>query len=301
MAKIFFGKYTAPTASIFALVLMSTTPNVNAQSSASAADVAAVATAAAASAAKNAADARARANAADETAAIADDVALSKAIEERAAKRAAAKEAASAPSAGKQAGGKAAPPPNATASAPKAGATGSTSQSDKTPEVADGQRSFEGLNFGIGLALFFPFDKERGGVTEAEVDGNNFIRVTKNTNRVPRLMLESHYLFKLKNDAKWYCPTDNKCSHGPFVAIEAGSSGSSTISAYGLGWMLGFKKNSKEGDVSSWNIGVGYAVRSGVRVLGDGLYPDQPLPANDKIRYKEISQSGWMWFNSFTF
>ena len=164
------------------------------------------------------------------------------------------------------------------------------------------QKDFEGLNFGVGLALVFPFDRNRGGVSEAEVDGNGIVRSTKESKRTPRLMLESHYFFRAKPDsAAWYCPQGNTCSHGPFVAIEAGSEGSRTIGAYGLGWMLGYKRNDIKADSAGWNLGLGYVVRTGVRVLGDGIEANRPLPTGDSLRYKEISQPGWMWLSSFSF
>jgi hypothetical protein len=190
------------------------------------------------------------------------------------------------------------------------------------PSLAAGQtqpppssKSFEGLNFGVGLALVFPFDRKDGASVEAEADGNNVLRITKESKRTPAILLESHYLFKRQTSAlvrnaqtgtdeksgPWYCPLGNTCSHGPFVAIQASSEGGNTISAYGLGWMLAYKRNSDAADSSSWNIGLGYVVRTGVQVLGDGLQANQPLPTGDKVRYKSISQPGWMWMTSFSF
>jgi hypothetical protein len=64
--------------------------------------------------------------------------------------------------------------------------------------------------------------------------------------------------------------------------------------------MLGFKFKESAADTSSWNIGLGYVARTGVKVLGDGLEVNKPLPANDKLRYKEVSQPGWMLLSSFS-
>ena len=167
---------------------------------------------------------------------------------------------------------------------------------------AHAQKTFEGLNFGVGLGLVFPFDKKDGAAIEAEVDGNNIIRITKESKRTPAIFLESHYLFAAKADGiPWYCAAGNTCSHGPFVAIQAGAEGQSTISAYGLGWMLAYKRGNAKEDTASWNIGLAYVVRSNVQVLGDGLQRDTALPTGDKLRYKTISQPGWMWMSSFSF
>ena len=177
-----------------------------------------------------------------------------------------------------------------------------------------GAKSFEGLNFGVGLALIFPFDRKGGASVDAEVDGNGIVRITKESKRTPAILLESHYLFKkqaskmVKNktgedekEGLWFCPVGNTCSHGPFVAIQASSESGSTISAYGLGWMLAYKRSGDAADTSSWNIGMGYVVRTGVQQLGDGLSANQALPTGDKLRYKTISQPGWMWMSSFSF
>jgi hypothetical protein len=65
--------------------------------------------------------------------------------------------------------------------------------------------------------------------------------------------------------------------------------------------MLAYKRNTDAADSSSWNIGLGYIVRTGVQQLGDGLAENQALPAGDKLRYKSKSQPGWMWMTSFSF
>jgi hypothetical protein len=182
-------------------------------------------------------------------------------------------------------------------------------------DAATSTKSFEGLNFGVGLALIFPFDRDGGANVEAEIDGNNIVRITRESKRTPAILLESHYLFKkqastmVRNSVTgaeeksglWFCPVGNTCSHGPFVAIQASSESGATISAYGLGWMLAYKRNGEATDSSSWNIGLGYVVRTGVQQLGDGLSANQALPAGDKLRYKSISQPGWMWMSSFSF
>lgn len=156
-------------------------------------------------------------------------------------------------------------------------------------------KEFSGLGFGVGVSLGFT----KSVITEAELDGNSIVRATKESKRSPRVILESHYFFR-SADNSWFCPKGNICGHGPFVAIEPGGNNSNAISAYGLGWMVSYKFEKSSTDNSSWNIGLGYVARTGVRVLGDGLEVNKPLPANDKLRYKEVSQPGWMLLSSFS-
>jgi hypothetical protein len=53
---------------------------------------------------------------------------------------------------------------------------------------------------------------------------------------------------------------------------------------------------------SSWNLGVGLRVDPKVRVLGDGIVADQPLPAGEtQVRFKDDAQLGVMVLSSFTF
>lgn len=163
--------------------------------------------------------------------------------------------------------------------------------------------SFSGLRFGIGLALIVPFDfSDEASVREAIVDGNGIVRSVIEDKRSPKLVLESHYFFNSDKIMGWdFCPGDTPCAHGPYVAIEAGANGQSTISAYSLGWMIGFKRSAEESDLNSWNIGLGYVVRTPVRVLGDGIELNRPLPENDELRYRDVSRPGFMLLTSFSF
>jgi len=155
---------------------------------------------------------------------------------------------------------------------------------------------FAGINFGVGLALTFKHGENR--VESASVQ-NGIVRVDKESNRTPKVMFETHYFFQPRHPNK---EALTNWGIGPFVAIQPGDSGGKVIDTYGLGVLIGFRKNGQNGNTrSSWNIGVGYLVTTGVKILGDGIEEGQPLPAGEKdVRYKETNQPGWMIMASFS-
>jgi hypothetical protein len=86
--------------------------------------------------------------------------------------------------------------------------------------------------------------------------------------------------------------------HGPFVAVQPGTD--EIIEAIGIGWMIGFRKSNIGSD--GLNIGFGYVVDPSVKMLGDGVIENSPLPVGEtQIRYKEKSQSGIFLLASFGF
>jgi len=163
-----------------------------------------------------------------------------------------------------------------------------------------GKQNFAGINLGLGLALTFRHGEDR--IEDASVE-NGIVRVSKEKNVDTKIMLETHYFFKPewewleKLKEKIDLPKEN-FGIGPFIAIEPDSSGGQVIGAYSLGIMTGFKRDTGN---ASWNIGVGYGVNTGVKVLGDGIEEGKPLPEGEKgVRYKEINQPGWMIITSFS-
>jgi hypothetical protein len=73
-----------------------------------------------------------------------------------------------------------------------------------------------------------------------------------------------------------------------------------------MGWMVGLHHpkvdpTTKLDNNSSWNFGIGLRVDPSAKVLGDGLYPNQPLPAGDSIRFKMEPRYGLMLLSSFSF
>jgi hypothetical protein len=132
-------------------------------------------------------------------------------------------------------------------------------------------------------------------------------------------VLEAHYFFFQGNfgptpmgvDPLWVRPWGT----GPFVAIEIGGASSSgnnnPVSAYALGWMVGFKEPPAI-DASgkavpsrlSWNFGIGLRVDPRAQVLGDGIVANQPLPPGETgtdVRLKTSPRYGLMVVSSFGF
>lgn len=176
--------------------------------------------------------------------------------------------------------------------------TGSGSDKAVSDVKSDGQTTFGGMTFGTGLSVAF----NRGSsISNAEVI-NGLVRVTEETPAVARIVLETHYLFTCANGEKGnWCGKGShleSSGHGPFLAIQPGQA--DLIQAIGMGWMLAFRH--KEGDTKSWNIGLGYMVDPKVKVLGDGIVANQPLPAGEtQVRFKITARYSWFLVSSYTF
>ncbi len=170
--------------------------------------------------------------------------------------------------------------------------------------VAYGTTSWQGLNWGIGIASDFDLGGKR--VTGAEIDNvpGGSVGVS--------LVLEAHYFFKewlpFANCKDYNC---NDIAIGPFVAIEAGNattSGSNgPITGYALGGMVGLHHpdptNAKTTN-SSWNFGVGLRVDPLATVLGDGVRVNQAPPPGVTTAaqlLKKEPRYGIMLLSSFSF
>jgi hypothetical protein len=58
----------------------------------------------------------------------------------------------------------------------------------------------------------------------------------------------------------------------------------------------------KTSPTSSWNFGIGMRIDPKAQVLGDGIFPNQPLPGGETtIRYKTEPRIGLMLLSSFSF
>ena len=156
------------------------------------------------------------------------------------------------------------------------------------------EEAFEGINFGVALSLTMDLgDHER--VESAEVI-NGLVRVTKDKNDIPRVMLETHYFF-LPN-VPLFGHRKGMWGVGPFVGIQNGSN--EFIESIGAGLMLGFRRSETATD--SFNISIGAVVDPSVKILGDGIEENEPLPEGEsKIRYKETSQWGALFMVSYSF
>lgn len=174
----------------------------------------------------------------------------------------------------------------------------------KTEREIDSGREFQGISFGVGLAIFVPRALSMNSlskheqVEEAELAGDpesSVVRVSKKRGPSPRVVLESHYFVTCENlgfEAK-----NCRWGVGPFVALQSGED--VLMPALGFGLMGGFRRR---GESKSFNIGVGLAVEPKQRVLAGDLQMDQPLPPDEtKIRYIEKTLLSWMIVGSFGF
>lgn len=172
-------------------------------------------------------------------------------------------------------------------------------EADKVKAALNKDNPISGLKLGVGLSLTHDLG-ENDRVDSASVV-NGIVRVESENNDVVRIMLESHFFFPQEKDFPLFGRVKgNQWGWGPFVAIQPGSN--EIIDAIGFGVMVGFKRTSDPSDASSWNIGMGFVVDPNVKVLGDGIQADQPLPPGEtEVRFKEKSQWGLLIITSFTF
>ena len=171
------------------------------------------------------------------------------------------------------------------------------SQNAKEEAQRNANRDFLGIRFGVGFGM----TSQLGGnerIDEAElVDG--VVRVKKTLNHRPRVLFETHYFWQL--DAETITTDAGTIEEadigiGPFAAIQGSSE--EVLEAFGIGMMVGFKRD--EG--SSFNIGIGIMLDPTVRVLGDGVQPNEPLPNGEsEIRFKEEPRWGVLTLVSFSF
>lgn len=152
---------------------------------------------------------------------------------------------------------------------------------------------FAGLKFGVGIS--FTLDSgDNDRVSEASLV-NGIVRVDDEDNGRARIMLESHYFFT--PDWKWTGLNKGVWGVGPFVSLQPGTD--NIIEAIGMGLMFGFRRS---GGNESFNLGFGMIVDPNTRILGDGVFADQPLPNGEtEVRYKEEMQRGFLILSSFSF
>ena len=169
----------------------------------------------------------------------------------------------------------------------------------QTPAAAGNQQAdtgdkntIAGMKFGVGLS--FTWDTvDRQRVEDATVDANGVVRVTKKNDAIARVMLETHYFFKLrgKETTGW----------GPFVAAQPGSD--EIINALGAGFMFGWRR--KQDSDESFNLGFGYSVDPATKVLGDEFVENKPAPPGPDgrplpVRFQTRDQGGFLMLASFT-
>jgi hypothetical protein len=155
------------------------------------------------------------------------------------------------------------------------------------------KENFEGFGWGAGTSMMFMLSDEEL-IDEAIVDENGIVRITREGTIVPSIMLESHYFFVLNADG------GGNIGVGPFVGILTNPAGD-LLDALALGGMIGLRRLGEAND-NSLNFGFGYVWNRNSKVLGDGIYANQPLPQGEsEIRYKYKTLGGLIIMISFAF
>jgi len=111
--------------------------------------------------------------------------------------------------------------------------------------TSSAEETFAGLKFGVGLSLTLDTGKH-DRIDTAEPDGNKIVRVIKEHNDIPRVLLETHYFFMPKK--QFWLPFGSNLEPGewgwgPFIGLEPGSE--KVIKAIGGGLMVGFLRREK--------------------------------------------------------
>ncbi|PAJ73389.1 hypothetical protein CJF42_16115 [Pseudoalteromonas sp. NBT06-2] len=142
-----------------------------------------------------------------------------------------------------------------------------------------GSTIFDDLGFGMGIS--YTMNASSGDRVKSATVVDGIVRVDKESNGTPRIVLEAHYIPDYNQNGRGF---------GPFVALQPGDE--NIISAVALGGMYAWKRDD-EGN--SFNIGVGIVADPNTQVLGDGIIANEPLPGNEiEIRYKEETSYGVM-------
>jgi hypothetical protein len=148
-----------------------------------------------------------------------------------------------------------------------------------------------GFGFGLGISMSADLGRQSHIVEANNING--IVRIKDTQDVIVGFVLEAHYFF---NQGNWNPPYfrnwNSTWGTGPFVAIEIGGSGAAPtaagpITAYGLGWMIGFREPSWDySDTTkppkpryagnlSWNFGLGL-----VSIRGLGSSVTDSLPTN---------------------
>jgi hypothetical protein len=153
-----------------------------------------------------------------------------------------------------------------------------------------------GFKFGIGAAI--TTNRRSNAIKDAVVDSTGIVRVKRQDETSVGYVLEAHYFFV--PDRSFLNLTTGNWGIGPFVAIQGGDE--QFLSGLGFGLMIGFRQpNSIVNTNLSWNFGIGAIYDPAVKVLGNGLVADRPLPTGDSLRTTEVGSWGLMPMSSFNF
>ena len=170
-----------------------------------------------------------------------------------------------------------------------------TAQAAREQAEATAQKKFLGFDWSLGVGLSGDLGGE-ARVESAEVV-NGIVRVTEESSFKPRIVLETHFLFPIGAETKGQT-TGVLIGHGPFVGIQ--SSGNEVIESFSLGYMFGWRRDPAKSQ--SFNIGVGPIYDHKVKVFGDGIEANEPLPDGEtEIRFKTEGRWGALLLFSFSF
>jgi len=200
------------------------------------------------------------------------------------------------------------PPCQATVTTTTPDSKGNPVTQTTTTTVAYGNTSWQGLNWGIGLAADFDVGGQR--VTNAMIDPSGIVRVTDTSGNVDvSFVLEAHYFVKEllpSTGCQFY--NCNDIAFGPFVAVEVGGgsaaspTGNGPITGYALGGMVGLHHPDVTNN-ASWNFGIALRVDPKATVLADGVAANRPAPAGFTTQnlLKTEPRAGIMLLSSFSF
>ena len=155
-----------------------------------------------------------------------------------------------------------------------------------------------GFKFGVGAAI--TSNRRNKAIKDATVNSKGIVRVTREDDTSVGYVLEAHYFFA--PDRPFLNLTTGGWGIGPFVAIQGGNE--KALSGLGFGLMIGFRQlGSALVPTSnlSWNFGIGAIYDPSIKVLGDGLVADRPVPVGDSARTVEVGSWGLMLVSSFNF
>ncbi|WP_289027758.1 hypothetical protein [uncultured Paraglaciecola sp.] len=167
----------------------------------------------------------------------------------------------------------------------------------------DSNQKFFGINWGLGLAFTYVDNPIVTDVSILSNDDGGTISVNHQSQHRAIAMVESHYFRNC-----WFNLLFGECSasrsgdfgHGPFIAIGLiGEDGIDPLSTYGLGWMVGFKRDDKG---NAWNIGFGYFVDSQAQKLRPNYSDGDQTSITDSTQLTyERDETGVMMMFSSTF
>lgn len=184
----------------------------------------------------------------------------------------------------------------------KAKAAGEAAGKDEGKKE-EAQNKFLGFDWSAGIGVTYDLESEPRIDSAKVVNGT--VRVEEESRSIPRVVLETHYLFgyptKENGDTRGRCKDDGDkiCKgHGPFVAVQ--SSDKKLLESFATGYMFGWRRDSKQ--TWGFNVGLGVALDPSVQVLGDGIKADQALPTGEtEVRFKKVDRWGGFLMFSFTF